>query len=537
MNSYNILREQIIQSWKIANPKVANYYNTVPNDGLNETADGSPVGSVRTFLNNSENELTENPLKSSLWFSDKQITNGKAYDISMDVAINGDLYIAVLGRLDGSAIKDSVYIYKSTNGGYSWDLWSSIYASTLFEQIELMCLDFGTTDNYLLLFYRLYNGWFRVGRRNLDKPAGWSYYTIASSGIKDFAVGRNNSQTKRVMCVYDSSTYIKSVRSDPASFGSVWQDVSPVGQTQLLGKDLDMVYGWNGSMYVTFNGFNSGNLFVDENTNYGDPASWQSRYTVAQGNVDTTRHAEIIASRENAPNNQVVVLFEKKNGDSYGIYDAQRDNGTWSPYTVWVTVRENKFPSMYISRISGSKLFRGAFEQSEAFNGTPRIIKYKGYTGTTWTSSFQISDATNDVTGIQKPEVADIDGNTPVIAYVGANYTGVFFDNSVWVTDVISEPGIPEVFSLEQNYPNPFNPSTKISWQSPLEAHQVLKVYDVLGNEVATLVNEYKPAGNYEVQFDASGLSSGVYFYQIEIHSDKLQTGNYTQTRKMILLR
>jgi len=85
-------------------------------------------------------------------------------------------------------------------------------------------------------------------------------------------------------------------------------------------------------------------------------------------------------------------------------------------------------------------------------------------------------------------------------------------------------------FHLHPNYPNPFNPSTKISWQLPVGSHQTLKIYDVLGNEVATLVDEYKPAGRYEVNFDASGLSSGVYFYQ-------LRTENFVETRKMILLR
>lgn len=85
-------------------------------------------------------------------------------------------------------------------------------------------------------------------------------------------------------------------------------------------------------------------------------------------------------------------------------------------------------------------------------------------------------------------------------------------------------------FSLEQNYPNPFNPSTKISWQSPLSGHQTLKVYDVLGNEVATLVDEYREAGSHSVNFDAGGLSSGVYFY-------KLQSESFVETKKMILLR
>ena len=89
---------------------------------------------------------------------------------------------------------------------------------------------------------------------------------------------------------------------------------------------------------------------------------------------------------------------------------------------------------------------------------------------------------------------------------------------------------LPENFLVYQNYPNPFNPSSKISWQSPVGSWQTLKVYDVLGNEVATLVDEYKPAGKYEVEFNASTLTSGVYFYQ-------LKTENYIETKKMILMK
>jgi Zn-dependent metalloprotease len=89
---------------------------------------------------------------------------------------------------------------------------------------------------------------------------------------------------------------------------------------------------------------------------------------------------------------------------------------------------------------------------------------------------------------------------------------------------------IPASFGLSQNYPNPFNPSTKISWQSPVGSHQTLKVYDVLGNEVATLIDEYKPAGRYDVEFNARQLSSGIYFYQ-------LKAGSFVETKKMILLK
>ncbi len=89
---------------------------------------------------------------------------------------------------------------------------------------------------------------------------------------------------------------------------------------------------------------------------------------------------------------------------------------------------------------------------------------------------------------------------------------------------------LPTIFSLEQNYPNPFNPTTKISWQSPIAGHQSLIIYDLLGNEVAKLVDEFRSAGTYEIDFNASKLSSGVYFYE-------LQTGEFVTTKKMILIR
>jgi hypothetical protein len=103
---------------------------------------------------------------------------------------------------------------------------------------------------------------------------------------------------------------------------------------------------------------------------------------------------------------------------------------------------------------------------------------------------------------------------------------------------IISDDIVPEAYSLEQNYPNPFNPSTKIRYSIPIiiysETNQstqiTLKVYDVLGNEVATLVNEEKSAGSYEVKFDTAGLSSGIYFY-------KMQAGDYVEIKKMVLVK
>jgi hypothetical protein len=121
-------------------------------------------------------------------------------------------------------------------------------------------------------------------------------------------------------------------------------------------------------------------------------------------------------------------------------------------------------------------------------------------------------------------------GNTEIMLK-GCILNEVLFGDTSMVVSVDDEDEtIPKDFKLFQNYPNPFNPSTKISWQSPAGSHQTLKVYDVLGREVATLVNEYTDAGYHKVEFNSTGLASGVYYYQ-------LKAGSFIETKKMILLR
>ena len=98
------------------------------------------------------------------------------------------------------------------------------------------------------------------------------------------------------------------------------------------------------------------------------------------------------------------------------------------------------------------------------------------------------------------------------------------------VTNITDDKQIVNSFILQQNYPNPFNPATKIKYSISLSGLVALKVYNLLGEEVAALVNEYKSAGNYEIQFDASELSSGIYFY-------KLETSDFSETKKMVVLK
>jgi hypothetical protein len=109
--------------------------------------------------------------------------------------------------------------------------------------------------------------------------------------------------------------------------------------------------------------------------------------------------------------------------------------------------------------------------------------------------------------------------------------TGVrIYAHYLWCDLEVNEKNIPSEFSLGQNYPNPFNPTTVINYQLPITSYVTIRVFDVLGREVAILVNEKKEAGKYEVEWNADSSPSGVYFY-------KLVAGNYIETRKMLLIR
>ncbi len=158
----------------------------------------------------------------------------------------------------------------------------------------------------------------------------------------------------------------------------------------------------------------------------------------------------------------------------------------------------------------------------DIYEANPNENQYSAYNwlGSTTTDangmfSFNINDPTIEAVSVTASTTA---AGTSSFAYFQI------------ITDVENDGIKPTEFSLNQNYPNPFNPSTSIQYRVPSISNVSLKVYDILGNEVAILVNEEKPAGSYEVEFDAKALTSGIYFY-------KLQAGSFVETKKMSLLK
>ncbi len=216
-------------------------------------------------------------------------------------------------------------------------------------------------------------------------------------------------------------------------------------------------------------------------------------------------------------------------GDATFVVDAVGSYSgiTFHPQTneLWATSRAFIFPN------------KDAVFKVNLTNGDTTII---GHTGLGKLTNDLIFDENLNLFGLigSDSEMNDFitinpsNGSGTIIGSIGLqNILGLAYTESS-PTSVENEiaNNIPTEYALYQNYPNPFNPSTKIGFQIPNFGAVSLKVYDLLGREVAVLVNEEKQSGFYEVQFDASKLSSGIYYY-------KLVSGNFIETNKMVLIK
>jgi hypothetical protein len=238
---------------------------------------------------------------------------------------------------------------------------------------------------------------------------------------------------------------------------------------------------------------------------------------------------KVIADSNNVPfysNQGVVAVFAALNRPVIG--KAEGDNALFVAF--FATIEE------VATTVDSTRFMAGFFMMSED-------------AGETWTEPERFTPETNpllDFRWVSIASVNPVDGNmcTVHLAMVGDPTAGsqvngapagvtakfYYFTTDITLTTSVEDDFVANTFDLSQNYPNPFNPATQIKYNLAERSNVTLKVYDVLGKEVATLVNTTKDAGSHEVNFDASDLASGMYIYTIK-------AGSFTQSKKMMLLK
>jgi photosystem II stability/assembly factor-like uncharacterized protein len=249
--------------------------------------------------------------------------------------------------------------------------------------------------------------------------------------------------------------------------------------------------GWNNAMWVSGNNiwFGTNNTKVYKSTNFGATGSWTSGVTTGSVNTYSVAFNGAIGFT-----GQTVAL---KSTDAGGTWAAATLPGTGTVYS---------------------------------FNGVALRFWYARGASIYWSSDNGANFA-SQYTGTGTYQAMSIvqDGNI-LRGWAVSGTGGIIVYNDILTGIIKNQNEVPANYSLSQNYPNPFNPSTKINFNLPKSGMVTLKIYDIIGSEVATLVNENLNAGSYNIDWNASSLSSGVYFYRI-------QSGNFVETKKMMLVK
>ncbi len=351
---------------------------------------------------------------------------------------------------------------------------------------------------------------------------------VNGDGYADVIVGapRYNTYTGRVFIYYGSNQM--NITPDVAFYGE--------GQANSFGKSVATVGDINNDGYadvvIGASGYSSGS----------------GKAYLYYGNSNMDNIADIIfnAQTNGESLGRLVSKIGDVNGDGYyDIYVGAYNKS----YLYFGGILVNNIPDVTfignnnfgnaaslvgdINEDGYTDIIIGAFEYN---NSAGIVYLYNG--GLTIDSLYDttfVGQLSNEKYGYAISDIGDIlkSGRSAfIIAAPGFNLnTGrvyLYYNDSP--ISVESENYSHNSFILSQNYPNPFNPSTIINYQIPVSGIVTINVYDVLGKEVAILVNEEKPSGSYEVEFDATHLVSGIYFY-------KLQAGDFIQTKKMILLK
>jgi len=428
------------------------------------------------------------------------------------------LYLLAIKFIDqniGWAVGDNGVILKSTNGGVDWIIKSKNLNSRLANGYFIDSENGWLAGGYGTLFNTI-DGGINWTEKSTSIPASFNDVYFINSTYGWVAGGGGNIATT-------------------TNGGATWNAqnsglTNSLKSISFLNENIGFIVGFNGSLLKTSN---AGNIWTNDTM----PSSNQFTKIARSNNdiwicgYDNSLLSSLLLKSENGGltwTNKFLLdsialhaLYTDANSIVIGGGKIQQSG----PEMVLFRSTDNGETWVQIMSLPGYQNGNYVIDFIENNHGdyialTLSKIYYSSSEGTDWQSEDFPLEFLNSI--------FSSDSNTFWVA--GGNSLLLKNSNS-GITNIQGfQSSSPDNFYLSQNYPNPFNPSTKITYSVASLSNVILKVYDILGREVLTLVNEEKPAGRYEVSFNASSLASGVYFYQIK-------AGSFVQTKKLMLLK
>jgi photosystem II stability/assembly factor-like uncharacterized protein len=441
--------------------------------------------------------------------------------IEQDVKEIGPLQSVIFSDSENAiAVGDNGIIINTTDGGINWDKKSSNVTSTDLTDV------FFVDEN---------NGYASGGTMLKTTDGGLTWNDIGGGGSSVSFIDVNNGIVVGDGKIYKTTNAGSDWSETFSDYELYLRDVEfidmnnaiVVGDSGKILKSTDGGNTWNEQSSGTTNNLSS---VAFANLNSGLAVSW----------FDENNGSLILKTTDGGINWSSYIAGSDPNGGIYDLLDVSFPDLT-NGFVVGDIYSSDGHETHLLKTTDGGSTWFEQIVETEIDDGfTLRGVSFvNGLNGTvigdnlivkttdgggTWSNQSIPLGWENSLNAIHM-----IDENSGTIV----GYRGTILrttNGGVAFLDEGKDQSMPAEYKLFQNYPNPFNPNTNISWQAQAGGWQTLKIYDILGKEIAKLVDEFRPAGNYEVKFDASNLSSGVYFY-------KLQSGNFIQTKKMILIK
>ncbi|CAM3361074.1 T9SS type A sorting domain-containing protein [Aequorivita lipolytica] len=505
----NANRLAIKNVWQDIDPNVAALYKPIVTNRFPETVENLPINGI--FV---PNKILERDGEGIIpeWGNDQLLRNDFIDAVDMDTdRVSDNIYIGVYENIiEFGGTFDSIFVYRSQDGGLSFDEWKKVGVTAPMRKMQLI-----TYDNEYLVAYLV------TESKNLQ---AWRWNTtsgvfdaqVIATDVVDFGVDTNypGVGTQRSFATYEKSDHaIYSARSTAGNYGFDWADETAIG---IVGEQVEFAYGYLGGCYTTFIGFISRSIRANVNSDYNDPASWGSNETLTDGGLIESLNPTIRAARKGLASDEVLIIASSRADGSSDPFDGQayrRESGAAYAPLAYITTSSG-YNIMHIDswmqKINGSEIMETSYVRDLIDNSDDDVNRSHRYDGSAFGPYEGVGDSGRDVFDGFPSAVAETPDNNPCMAFAGTSAGGTFGFGLYFDAQNATAGIADNSFEDFKFYPNPAGEILNLSAKSNIDN---VSIYSILGQKVL----ENSPNQN-DATLNVASLYQGVYVLKLAIN-------------------